>query len=719
VAEAFAFEDISATGTIVAGLTNTDDAAASVPIGFAFPFYGSLQTAVFVSSNGLLTFGSGNTGFSNTDLTSSPTQEAIAVFWDDLHTGGGVAGSGVYYQVSGSGADQHVTLQWNNVRFFSGTAGDTITFQAQLYADGRIRLNYPDLVSGSAAGNNGASASVGLKAAGTQGQNRLLLAFNNGPNAFVGTGQSTRLSPPVPTRDHYSFTLEAGDVATLALEAGGDATLELLGPTGTVLATGGTGPTNVDVVVRNAVAGTTGLYYARIGSAFASPYTLVVVRNAAFDLEGNDTFDAAQAIVGNRGALGAAVRGGAYSGEPSPAPFEDISATGTIIAGLTGQDDASVSIPIGFVFPFYGGPETTAFVSSNGLITFGAGNSGFSNADLTTAPSQAAIAPFWDDLHTGGGAAGSGVYYQVLGSGADQRLVIQWNQVRFFSGTAGDTITFQAVLKQDGSVRFNYLDLVSGSAAGNNGASATVGVKGAGTQGPNRLLLAFNNGPNAFVGTGLSTLISQALADDWYSVTLSGIQHRVRAETSTPADGPGEFVNNLDPHIELYDSTGATLIVSGTPLGDGRNEVIDATGLAAPGTYLIRVSGDSGTSGEYFLAAAVPPAPFTGFFPPISNTGLNGQTAGQSVPIRFSLGADEGLNILVPGSPASRRINCTSFAGIGPWQPTTSVAGLQYDPVANQYIYVWKTLKAWARTCRELDVTTVDGVHHTARFRFQ
>jgi hypothetical protein len=156
----------------------------------------------------------------------------------------------------------------------------------------------------------------------------------------------------------------------------------------------------------------------------------------------------------------------------------------------------------------------------------------------------------------------------------------------------------------DGRIQTNYPDLVSGTAAGNNGASATVGIKAAGTQGPNRLLLAFNNGPNAFVGTGKSTLISQPTSDDWYSVTLGAGHTTLLIETSTPSDGPGEFVNTLNPHIELY-SPANVLIASGTPLADGRNESI-AGHLLTPGTYGIRITGEGGTTGEYFLTANTP-----------------------------------------------------------------------------------------------------------------
>jgi hypothetical protein len=706
------FEDISETGTVITGLTNQDDASVSIPIGFTFPLYGVGATTVFVSSNGLLTFGTGNAAFTNADLTTTPAQASIAPFWDDLIVEGDDEGANVFFQVSGSGPNQHLTIQWNEIKFFSGGAeDDIITFQAQLFADGRIMFNYQDLVSGTALGNNGGSATVGIKGAGTQGPDRLLLAFNNGPNAFVGSGQSTLLSPPNLTPDFFSFTLTAGEANTLAVKSlsGAAAGVALLNCNGAVIATGVSGSTNVDSVISNFVAPASGTYYARVTSGASVPYDLVVTRNAAFDTETNDTAANAQPLDVSRGALGSVIRAGAYQATAVATDFEDISGTGTVIPGLTNQDDASVSIPIGFTFPFYGAGNTTVFVSSNGLLTFGTGNAAFTNADLTTTPAQASIAPFWDDLHTGGGAAGSNVFFQVLGSGPNQRLTIQWNQIRFFTGgTAGDTLTFQAQLFADGRIKFNYQDLVSDAAAGNNGASATVGIKGAGTQGPDRLLLAFNNGPNAFVGSGKSTLISQPPGDDWYSVTV--IQGLLQFETSTPGDGPGEFVNTLDPHIELYDSTGTTLIATGAPLNDGRNESINVSGLPAPATYLVRVTSEGDTSGEYFLGTGAPPT-FSGFFPPLDKDKYN---AGSTIPVKISFGLNLGLNILAPGSPASRQINCSpdscgANVGIGPWEPTQSVTGLQYDPMANQYIYNWKTSSAWAGTCRELDVILRDG----------
>ncbi len=221
-----------------------------------------------------------------------------------------MAGSNVFFQVIGSGADQHLTIQWNKVRFaIGGTAGDTITFEAQLYADGRIQFNYPDLVSGTAAGNNGTSATVGIKAAGTQGPNRSLLAFNNGPaTPNVGTGRSTLILPNRPP-DYYAFTLNAGETATLAataLTAGtGNVTVELRDSSDTVLATGVGGSSNLTSVISNFAVTTGGTYYARItGDTLTTQYSLVVTRNAAFDTEGNSTAATAQTLDGAQGALG-------------------------------------------------------------------------------------------------------------------------------------------------------------------------------------------------------------------------------------------------------------------------------------------------------------------------------------------------------------------------------------------------------------------------------
>jgi hypothetical protein len=112
---------------------------------------------------------------------------------------------------------------------------------------------------------------------------------------------------------------------------------------------------------------------------------------------------------------------------------------------------------------------------------------------------------------------------------------------------------------------------------------------------------------------------------------------------------------------------------------------------------------------------------FTGFFPPVDNPPtINTVKAGSAIPVKFSLGGDQGLNILAPGSPASQQIACDSQAPTDAIEATVSAGGssLSYDPATDQYTYVWKTNKSWAGTCRQLDVQLSDGSHHVADFKF-
>ena len=122
------------------------------------------------------------------------------------------------------------------------------------------------------------------------------------------------------------------------------------------------------------------------------------------------------------------------------------------------------------------------------------------------------------------------------------------------------------------------------------------------------------------------------------------------------------------------------------------------------------------------LVGISPTYEFSGFFAPLANPpAVNEVSAGSSRPVRFSLAGFRGLGVLAPGSPTSQQANCTSGAPLGPPTPTSSPggSGLTYDPATDEYTYPWKTEKAWAGTCRRLDVTLADGTTHSALFRFK
>ncbi len=113
---------------------------------------------------------------------------------------------------------------------------------------------------------------------------------------------------------------------------------------------------------------------------------------------------------------------------------------------------------------------------------------------------------------------------------------------------------------------------------------------------------------------------------------------------------------------------------------------------------------------------------FLGFFQPVDNLPvLNVSTAGQAIPVKFSLSGDQGLNIFAAGYPASSQIACDANAPGDVIEETVTAGGssLSYDAATDRYIYVWKTQKAWKGTCRILVVRLTDGSDHFAKFRFK
>ncbi len=115
------------------------------------------------------------------------------------------------------------------------------------------------------------------------------------------------------------------------------------------------------------------------------------------------------------------------------------------------------------------------------------------------------------------------------------------------------------------------------------------------------------------------------------------------------------------------------------------------------------------------------PFSFNGFFPPVDNQPtLNVAKAGSAIPVKFSLGGNKGLNIFAQGYPVSTAANCGAAAESAVEETfTANSSGLTYDASADQYIYVWKTDKAWANTCRTLVVKLTDGIVHSASFQFK
>jgi len=121
-------------------------------------------------------------------------------------------------------------------------------------------------------------------------------------------------------------------------------------------------------------------------------------------------------------------------------------------------------------------------------------------------------------------------------------------------------------------------------------------------------------------------------------------------------------------------------------------------------------------------AITIPKYTFSGFRQPVEpQPALNKINAGRAVPMKFSLGADHGLDILAAGSPSSGRIDCSSTAEVVDLTGTVTAgsSGLAYDAVTGQYTYVWKTQDSWAGTCRRFTLRLDDGSTHSVDFAFR
>lgn len=111
---------------------------------------------------------------------------------------------------------------------------------------------------------------------------------------------------------------------------------------------------------------------------------------------------------------------------------------------------------------------------------------------------------------------------------------------------------------------------------------------------------------------------------------------------------------------------------------------------------------------------------WTGFFRPIDNLPtVNTVKAGSAVPVKFSLGGNQGLDVFEAGYPRSGPINCTASNQDEITETVTAgQSSLSYDAGSGQYVYVWKTERNWSG-CRVLQVKLRDGRSHYAMFQFR
>jgi HYR domain len=225
-----------------------------------------------------------------------------------------------------------------------------------------------------------------------------------------------------------------------------------------------------------------------------------------------------------------------------------------------------------------------------------------------------------------------------------------------------------------------------------------------------------------------TTTTVSCTASDAHGNTASGSFDITVVDTTAPA-------LNLPANITTQATGNSQAVVtysaSATDLVDGSVPVScsAASGSSFPaGTTTVTCSATDAhgnTKNGSFTVSVV--YGWAGFFQPVDNTDATGKyilnvaKAGSTIPVKFSLAGDQGLNIFATGYPkVSATFSCSADPSTDPIEEysTATVSGLKYDPTANQYIYNWKTDKGWAGGCRSLLVKLADGSTHRADFNF-
>jgi len=345
------------------------------------------------------------------------------------------------------------------------------------------------------------------------------------------------------SEDYYSFSLEAGELVSLAMTGISSGVLELRDASG-VLTTGIAGATNVDLSITSFAAPAAGTYFARVAnSGSASGYSLIVTRGAIFELENNSSSDILYGV---------------------GAPDSEM----LIVDPTTGASTVFVSN----VGDWYGyldlayNPDTGTMYGSQAQ-----GGSDLFTVDLTTGAET------------------------VVGSVGSGTRAMAWSP---------DGTTLYAAQDYD----FGTIDPVSGSFTSivDPGLDKIGGL--ASQPGTGTLFAVQHDGTGLYTidpATGTATFVANL--GEYFNALEFLPDGTLLGGVSNYGDDTG-WLLEIDPVLELFDPTGASVGSDDNSDPDGRNAVLSHTALMT-GTYTVLVTGASGTSGEYILSqqATAPP----------------------------------------------------------------------------------------------------------------
>ena len=108
---------------------------------------------------------------------------------------------------------------------------------------------------------------------------------------------------------------------------------------------------------------------------------------------------------------------------------------------------------------------------------------------------------------------------------------------------------------------------------------------------------------------------------------------------------------------------------------------------------------------------------FGPFAAPVANPpDTSDAKAGSVVSVRFGLDGDHDFDTFF-GVPQT--YVCGMPGANQPPAQTAGSSGFRFDETADQYVFAWKTMKAWADSCRTIEFVLDDGTYRTASVTFR
>lgn len=433
-----------------------DDGSVELFLPFTYQLCGESYTSVFVNANGNLTFGAASSDFSESagEMLSGPPR--IAGLWDDLNPSAG----GFVTFFEGNNSFQVV---WQDVPEFFATGANSFSITLKRSSD-HIDIAYGDVsaTDGIAGVSCGGAVTSGFEAPGDIGAFPGRINLHNQPAVYevFGTanpndlaGDTVRFNGTTNYEDNWAEPNDTlGQARNISLPfdsipvtrfteiepVGGDVDFYRFSGEGgtTLVAEVVTGQLDTVLVVADA----TGSVIAVDDDGGAGLLSRIVV-----PLPADGDYFLGVSTFPDLAFTGAGGSGGRY--------VLDLFTIDGFLLDL--GDDDSEEVALNFTFPFQGSNWNSVWVNSNGNLTFGGGDTDFSESVSEFLNELPRIAPLWDDLSPNQGGL-------VLVEQDATSATISFVGVPEFFATTGNT--FAVTLNASGDVSVTY-----GSVAASDG----------------------------------------------------------------------------------------------------------------------------------------------------------------------------------------------------------------------------------------------------------